>query len=153
MAFEDIERHLVALGISPCTAGGFSCVDDALWREVAPGGAHVPDGLRWFFSRFGGSSFPGGVFYVDPRYGEDVMVGWFLDEAELRDAFESTRDDLPDDVVPIANDGGDNHLAAGVGPANSGVVYFRVHDAPLDRRLYIIDASFERFLRSLHREV
>lgn len=54
--------------------------------------------------------------------------------------------------VLLSNDGGDNHLAVGVGPANSGVVYFYLHDAPLDRNLYVIDESFEHFLGALHRE-
>ncbi len=153
MAYEEIEQHLLELGIAPLDAGGHVPVGEGVWGEVGPqGGGHVPEVVRWLFRRFGGSRFPEGAFYHDPRYGQDVMLGWLLDESELLEVFEATRGALPDDVVPISNDGADNHLAVGVGPENHGVVYFHVHDAPLDANLYVVDDSAEHFLASLHRE-
>jgi hypothetical protein len=153
VAFEEIEKHLVDLGVEPLGGGGHVPVGDEVWGEVAPqGGAHVPEVLRRLFARFGGFRFPEGALYHDPRYGGDVMVGWFLDGQEMLEAFEDTRDALPENVVPVSNDGGDNHLAVGVGPDNSGVVYFHVHDAPAGSNLYVVDDSVEHFLASLHRE-
>lgn len=153
MAYEDIEQHLLGLGITPLGAGGHVPVGGEVWGEVgSQDGAHVPEVVRWLFHRFGGSRFPEGAFYHDPRYKVDVMLGWLLDESEILETFEATRDALPDDVVPISNDGADNHLAVGTGPGNRGVVYFHVHDAPLDANLYVVDDSIEHFLASLHRE-
>lgn len=153
MAYEDIEKHLVELGVAPFSQGRQVPVEDEVWSQVGPqAGAHVPKVVRWLFTRFGGFDFPDGVFYFDPRYQKDVMVGWFFDEEELLQTFEDTRDALPADVVPISNDGGDNHLAVGVGSRNSGIVYFHVHDAPVDAQLYIVSDSIEQFLASLHRE-
>lgn len=153
MAYEAIEKHLVEIGIAPLGGGEFTPIGGGIWDELElPEGARMPEVIQWFFERFGGSRFPEGVFYDDPKYGRDVMVGWFLDESELRDAWEATREELPADVVPIANDGGDNHVAIGVGAGNGGVVYFHVHDAPEGANLYEIDRSAEHFLASLHRE-
>jgi len=116
------------------------------------GGRHVPDSVRRFFARYGGASFSQGIFFYDSRARKDAMFGWFMDATEMIEAFNDTRGVLPDDVVPIANDGADNHVSVGVGPANAGVVYFHVHDAPLDDNLYVLAGSFQQFLRSLHPE-
>lgn len=153
MRYEDIENHLVGLGIEPLTPQGYVQVGDEVWGRVAPeAGAHVPDVIRKLYERFGGFRFPEGAFYYDPEVGGDVMAGWFLDGPEILDAAEAYGEVLPEDVLPISNDGMDNHLALGVGPRNSGVVYYHVHDAPLDEQLYVVNDSVEDFLMSLHLE-
>lgn len=157
MAFEHVEQHLIDLGISP-RGTVFQPIPEEVQREIesATDGTYPPV-LRWLFSRFGGFRLKGGASYFDPTYQDDVMLGWFLDAEELTHTFKFYREVLPPDVVPVANDGGDNFLCVGVGPANNGVVYFHVHDrgrgedggpAPLDR----ISDSLEEFLLSLHRE-
>ncbi len=124
--------------------------------ESASGGKFPPI-LTWLLSRFGGFEFGDGVFYFDPRYRRDVMLGWFSGADELIDTFESFREILPADVFPVANDGGDNLLCIGVRPSNNGVVYFHVHDAGRGEdggpaSPYRISDSLEQFLLSLHRE-
>jgi hypothetical protein len=153
MQYEDIERHLTELGIEPFSPKGYAPVGDEVWGRVAPqSGAHVPEVARRLFARFGGSHFPEGVFYHDPEDGGDAALGWFLGGPDMLQAFDAYGEVLPEDVVPITNDGMDNHLALGVGPSNSGVVYFHIHDAPLDEHLYVVNDSVEDFLMSLHRE-
>lgn len=151
--FTDLERHLLSLGVAPLRGDHFVPTSAGVWARLKlPPDARVPEALRWFVARFGGCKFRGGAFYLDAKAGGDVMVGWFLDEEKLVSTCEAYRESLPAEVVLLSNDGGDNHLAVGVGPANSGVVYFHLHDAPLDRNLYVIDESFEHFLGALHRE-
>lgn len=151
--FADLEQHLLSLRLRPLRGEHFAPTSDEVWSRLSPGGnAHVPEVVRWFTSRFGGCLFDEGAFYFDPKVKRDVMVGWFLEEKELLSALEAYSESLPADVVLLTNDGGDNHLAVGVGAANSGVVYFHLHDAPLDRNLYVIDESIEHFFRALHRE-
>jgi hypothetical protein len=153
MAFAHIEKHLLAIGIAPLGNEGYVPMRDEVWDQLGPnGGAYVPSVIRWLAARFGGFCFPGGVFYFDPHCQADAMIGWFFDERELLDVFEWTRETLPDDVVPISDDGGDNHLAIGVGEANAGVVYFHKHDALLGEHLDVVHPSIEDFLMSLHRE-
>ncbi len=153
MSYENIEKHFQDLGIKP-VKGSNVPVDDAVWNQIAPqGGAHVPKVVRWLLTHFAGNTFFEDVFYFNPRRQKDVLFGdWFLDQTELLETFEWTREVLPDDVVPISDDGGNNHLAVGVGAENSGGVYVHIHDALLDRHLYVVDDSIEHFLISLHRE-
>jgi hypothetical protein len=153
MRYEEIENHLIELGIEPLTAEGYVPFGDEVWSRVAPqSGAYVPDAVRKLCARFGGFGFADGAFYHDPESGSDQMAGWFLDGPEMLEAFDAYGEVLPEGVVPITNDGMDNHLALGVGPSNSGVVYFHIHDAPLDEHLYVVNDSVEDFLMSLHRE-
>lgn len=151
MAFEDLEAHLVSLGIAPL-GERFEPIPPEVWQAIeAEAGGAFPDVVRWLFARFGGFSFAGGVFYFDPRQQAEEMVGWFLGAAELASEFEWTRESLPPDLVPLVDDGAGNFVCVGVGPGNAGTVWFYLHDAPTDRRLYPIADSIEGFLRSLHR--
>ena len=151
MAFAELEQHLLDLGIAPLR-GEPDPVPEDVWRAIEEdAGGAFPEAARWWFGRFGGARFPeGDVVYPDPRSG-DVTVGWLLDGDLLREAYDDTREVLPADVVPFSDDGAGNQLCVGIGDHNRGVVYFHIHDAPLDRALYTVAGDFERFLRSLHR--
>lgn len=152
MAFEDLERHLIALGIAP-TGEAFAPIDaDVVAAIERHAGGRFPDVMTWFFGRFGGSRFDDGALYVDPTGGEEVMIGWFLDGKELADAFEAFAEVLPPGVVPIADDGGDNMLCVGIGDDNRGTVYFHPHDRPRPAT-YQVAPAIEAFMHSLHREV
>src|SRR5262245_46165828 len=157
MAFEDLEAHLIAIGISPPhnpfkpdEVAVWKPIDASVWKPIeVEAGSAFPDVVRWLFARFGSFSFrPMGAYYFDPRYRSDVMLGWFLDAKELADVFEYTRENTPRDVVPLFNDGGDNFVCVRVGEG-AGDVWFSIHDAPLDKRLYKIHDSIETFLRNL----
>jgi len=151
MAFEDLERSLVELGIAP-TGNGFTPVESHVIEAIEQQtGGRFPDVMLWFFHRFGGCRFDEGAYYFDPRSRSDVMIGWFLDSSELRDAFEAFREALAKDIVPIADDGGDNMLCVGISDANRGVVYFHPHDRPRPAT-YQVAPAIEQFLGSLHRE-
>jgi hypothetical protein len=153
MAFAQIERHLLEIGIKRSTP-----VADAVQQQIESAiGFPLPPTMKWLLSRFGGFKLSGPVFYFDPRAGEDVMLGWFLGPDELLDAVDSFGEALPADVLAIANDGSDSLLCVGVGPVNAGVVFFYehgrgvVHDGP-DSPLYRVADSLGQFLLSLHRE-
>lgn len=155
MAYEQIEQHLLALGIAVLGGGTHAATpdDDPVWRQIGPQqGAYVPSVVRWLVARFGGFAFPEGGYYFDPHLDKDVEVGWFLRHEELLETFAATRDSLPADILPITNDGGDNHLAVGIGPMNAGIVYVHIHDAPTDKNLYWASDSIEAFLCLLHGE-
>jgi len=152
MAFEDLEAHLVALGIAPLSDVFEPIADETRQAiEDATGGA-FPEVVRWLFTRFGGSRFDDSTFYNDRRRHSKALFGWFLDAAELTEAFERTRGSMPDDMVPLANDGHGNFVCVGVGPDNAGVVSFYLPRLTTDRRYYRLADSVEDFLRSLHRE-
>jgi len=152
MAFEDLEAHLQALGIAPLS-DQFEPIADETWQaiEAAAGGA-FPEVVRWLFTRFGGSRFDDSTYYNDRRRQSKALFGWFVDAAELTEAFERTRGSMPDDMVPLANDGHGNFVCVSLGPDNAGVVSFYLPRLSTDRRHYRLADSVEDFLRSLHRE-
>jgi hypothetical protein len=152
MAFEDIEAHLFALGIAPLS-DQFEPIAAETWGaiEAASGGA-FPEVVRWLFTRFGGFRFDDSAYYNDRRRQTKAIIGWFLDAAELTEAFEWTRASMPHNMVPLANDGNNNFVCVGVGAEHAGVVSFYLHDLPTDRRHYRLADSIEDFLRSLHRD-
>jgi hypothetical protein len=152
MAFDDLEAHLSALGIAPFS-DQFEPIPDETWQtiEAATGGA-FPDVVRWLFTRFGGSRFDDGTYYIDPRRHSKTLFGWFLDAAELTEAFDRTRGSMPDDMVPLANDGHGNFVCVDVGAENAGVVSFYLPRLSTERRYYRLADSVEDFLRSLRRE-
>lgn len=155
MAFADLEQHLRDLGFTPSDAPFSPALDGTLDEIEDRSGGELPEVARWLLVRFTGASSATGAFYADPRYQTGVMLGWFLGRDELIDAFETTRERLPADVVPIANDGGDNYLCVGVGAGNAGAVSFLVHDAPdVPERPahYPIAPAIEPFLRGLYAE-
>lgn len=151
MAFEDLEEHLAELGIAPLD-DEFASIDPRTWQSIeARAGGAFPAVVRWLFTRYGGFSFEHGAYYPDKHADTEAMFGWFVGGAELADSFESTRESMPRDVVPIANDGGDNFVCVGVGDGNRGQVSFYLHDAPDGQQLYPLAKSVEDFLHSLHR--
>jgi hypothetical protein len=152
MAFEDIEAHLFALGIAPLT-DQFEPIGAETWGAIeAASGGEFPEVVRWLFARFGGFRFDDSAYYLDRRRQTKALLGWFLDAAELTEAFEWTRVSMPHDMVPVANDGNNNFVCVGVGAENRGVVSFYIHNLPTDRRHYRLADSVEDFLHSLHRE-
>lgn len=150
--FKDIKDHLDAIGVAPLGEGA-PAVAPSFWAGIEERtGGRVPSEVKDIYAVLGGFRFPEGAFYFDPKYQCDIQIGWFMDEAEVAEAFEDTRDNVPDDLLPLANDGGDNFLAVGIGEHNNGVVVFIVHDAPTPERIYTVDDSVAHFLRSLHGE-
>jgi len=143
MSHDTLERHLLDLGIQPTGPSLRATPPEDIEQRT---GQALPDALRWLFTRFGGSRFPEGAFYFDRRYGQDVMIGWLLDRDEILDALDTWEDVLPANLVPIANDGGDNLLLVD----GEGAVWFHQHDKA--EPPYLVDESLEHFLGSLHRE-
>jgi hypothetical protein len=138
MSLDQIEHHLRALGIDL----GVETADKA------------PASLEQLLARFAGARITDPVYYFDPKYKRDVMIGWFLDPAERAETYESISEVLARTLVPIANDGGDNLLLVETG-AETGAVYFYEHGKELvDGKppLYRVSPSLEQFLLSLHRE-
>ncbi len=153
MTYENIDQHLRAIGLERKDQPSRARVGDEVWASIAAQvGAPIPGLLRWLFDRLDAFEFSESIFYLDPRYRADVMVGWFFDGDELPETFEDTRDALPVDILPISDDGGGNHLAVGLGEKNAERVYFHIHDSPLGEHLYLINDSLEQFLLSLHKE-
>jgi hypothetical protein len=147
MAYEDLDAHLLDLDARLRTAAA----DEESWIEIGVDSAtSAGDLLRWLVGRFGGSSFGVSASYRDPRTGRDVLLGWILDPPELVETLTDLDGLLPPDSIPFENDGADNHLLVGVSRRNSGRVFRYLHDAPTDRRIELVDDSFEHFLRSLH---
>ena len=148
MSLEQTEHHLRDLGIDP----GVEPVPADEVEQMT--GARVPASLVRLLSLFAGGRIADPVYYFDPKYKRDVMIGWFLDRAELAETHESTSEVLARTLVPIANDGGDNLLLVETG-AEAGAVYFYEHGKELvDGKppLYRVSPSLEQFVLSLHRE-
>ena len=152
MAFEALEAHLLSLGIAPLSDQFEPIAAETLEMIEATTGGALPEVVRWLFTRFGGSRFDDSTYYNDRRRHSKALFGWFLDTAELTEAFERTRGSMPDDMVPLANDGHGNFVCVGVGPQNAGVVSFYLPRLSTERRHYQLASSVEDFLRSLHRE-
>ncbi len=147
MSLEQIDHHLRDLGIDP----GVEPIPADELEEMT--GKKAPASLVQLLSRFAGARIADPVYYFDPKYKRDVMIGWFLDRAERAETHESTSEVLERTLVPIANDGGDNLLLVET-QAEAGAVYFYEHGKELvDGKppLYRVSPSLEQFLLSLHR--
>ena len=148
MAFDALEAHLKSLGIAPL-GDAFEPIAADVWQPIeAAVGGHFPPVVRWLFERFGGFQFKGGALYDSPRHRE-ILFGWFMAGAELADAYDDTRDSMPDPFVPLVHDGGGNYLSVDLA---SGAIAFWVHDALRDRNVEPVAASAEAFFLSLYKE-
>jgi SMI1-KNR4 cell-wall len=148
MDMELIAGHLADLGARAISDGNAG----AAWDDIAEQAGAEPAALvRQIWGRYDGFRFPQGVYYPDPENGGDTMLGWFLDSAELTEVYEDTRETLPPTLVPISNDGADNHVCIDIG-SPAAPVSFHVHDAPIGEQISALAGSFEEFLLSLHPE-
>ena len=148
MAFDALEAHLKTLGIAPL-GDAFEPIAAEVWQPIeAAASGHFPPGFRWLFERFGGFRFEGGALYDTPLYRENLF-GWFMSGADLADAYDATRDSMPDSLVPLVDDGGGNYLSVDL---STGAIAFWVHDALLDRNVEPVAASAEAFFQSLYKD-
>lgn len=147
MAFDALERHLTNLGISPL-GEVFEPIGPTVWQPIEhAAGGPFPAVVRWLFERFGGFRFAEGALYDSPGH-RAHLFGWFLSGPDLEDAFDATRDAMPDSLVPLVDDGGGNFLGVDL---VTGAIVFWVHDRPRDRNLEPVAASAEAFLHSLYK--
>lgn len=148
MAFDALEAHLQSLGIAPL-GDEFEPIAPDVWRPIeATGSGHFPPVVRWLFDRFGGFRFEEGALYDTPHHRENSF-GWFMSGADLADAWDATRDSMPDSLVPLVDDGGGNYLSVDLA---TGAIAFWVHDAPRNRNVEPVAASAEAFFQSLYKE-
>ncbi len=148
MEFDVLEAHLESLGIAPL-GDTFEPIAAAVWEPIeAAANGRFPPVVRWLFARFGGFRFAEGAVYDTPDSRENLF-GWFLSGAELADAYDATRDAMPDALVPLVDDGGGNYLCVDLA---TGAISFWVHDAWLDRNVVPVAASAAAFFQSLYRE-
>jgi len=147
MAFEALQAHLESLGIEPL-GDAFEPIPAEVWQPIeAAAGGHFPPVVRWLFERYGGFTFEVGAVYDTPRHRENLF-GLFVSAAELAEAFDATRDSMPDSLVPLVDDGGGNYLSVDL---ETGAIAFWVHDAPLDRNVEPVAESAEAFFMSLYK--
>jgi hypothetical protein len=148
MAFEALEAHLKSLEITPL-GDAFEPITPDVWQPIeAAASGHFPDVVRWLFERFGGFHFEEGALYDSPRHRE-ISFGWFMSGAELANAYDATRDSMPDSLVPLVDDGGGNYLSVDLA---TGAIAFWVHDQLRDRNVLPVAASAEVFFQSLYKE-
>jgi hypothetical protein len=148
MAFDALDAHLKSLGIAPL-GDAFEPIAQDVWQPIeAAASGRFPPVVRWLFDRFGGFHFEEGALYDTPRARKNLF-GWFMSGADLANAFDATRESMPDSLVPIVDDGGGNYLSVDLA---TGAIAFWVHDAPRDRNLKPVAASAETFFQSLYQE-
>jgi hypothetical protein len=147
MPFDALEAHLRSLGIRP-TGEAFEPIPAAVWQpiEVATGG-RFPEVVRWLFERFGAFHFEDGALYDTPGHREDLF-GYFMPGRELAEAYEDTRESIPDTLVPIADDASGNYLCVDLA---TGAIAYWIHDAYLDRNVLPVAADPEAFFLSLYK--
>lgn len=148
MAFEQLEKHVAALG-GVTTVDGRAPVplSDAELRTLSQLlGAPLPDPLRWWFSKYGAA-----VKFVEPvLYGTDddeALLGHFIGVDEIRQTLEDSEGALAKHRLPINDDASGNFLVVD----DRGAVYEHLHDAPRDRNERRVAASFDKFVLMLRR--
>src|SRR5512139_563253 len=110
MAFDALEAHLKSLGIAPL-GDAFEPIAQDVWQPIeAAASGHFPPVVRWLFERFGGFTFDEGALYDTPDHRENLF-GWFMSGPDLANAYDATRDSMPDSLVPLVDDGGGNYLS------------------------------------------
>lgn len=150
MAFEDLERHVSALGgIEKQGGGSPRPLSDAELSTLSTLlGAPLPPALRWWFSTYGaGVDFVEPVVYTDPEEGEDVLLGEFIDAATIRQTLVDFEGAMAKHRLPISDDGFGNFIV--VDPAGSVAKHY--HDAPPNEAERRLADSFERFVKMLRR--
>ena len=139
MSDDKLAAHLISLGATTRS----SPLEDSTWQGLGLDPAEIAHVARWLLDHFAGASFANGAAYTSD---DDDALGWLLDPAELIEAWEDTRECLPAALLPIENDGADNHLCVHL---QTGAVYQHVHDAPSTDHVEFLSDSLEEFLWSL----
>jgi hypothetical protein len=148
MAFEQLEKHVAALGgvkrvdgraPVPLTSAELKTMSDLL-------GAPLPDPLRWWFSTYGaGVKFVEPVVFTAPGDDEEALLGHFIGVDEIRQTLEDFEDAMPALRLPINDDASGNVLVVD----ERGAVYEHIHDAPRDRNERCVASSFDKFVLML----
>ena len=126
-------------------------------------GIDLPDQYRAFLTSNGHTLF----FFKDVHFtsieksswtkrngteGFNLFYGLEKDSYDLKTIRERYRDNIPDELLPIADTPGGNQICIGVkkGETSYGKVYFWDHEArgPHENDLYLIADSFDAFINS-----
>lgn len=158
-----IEEKLKALDVNPRSPLSVKEIE----QIEAKIGEDLPDAYRRMLVTYGGLSF-NDVFYHDPKVGQPTRFGWFFDYSELVDAVKSYAEAIPENMIPVGEDGGGNLYCLGIAGGDRNKVFFHDHcigwqaDAekyiergepvPAGLRyqtVYLIGESFESFILGL----
>lgn len=159
-----IEQHIARLGGIQVSDQAERAVTEA---DVAGVEAHInaslPDDYRAFLLKYGSgrphfgkevdfplATYASGSFGIDSFIGAVPMKNAYC--YGLVDHYDQSREDLPDEILPIAEDGAGNYVCLAVKGDDKGRIYFWNHeefeteDVPTYRWLELIASSFDDFL-------
>ncbi len=127
----------------------------------------LPEEYRNFLLQHNGGEPEPDEFVVPGWSGESSAISRFFSivdnsESGLTHEITTYRNRIPDSIIPIGVDPGDNLICIGVGEQNRGVIFFWDHDDELDdngtsrmdfSNVYTIAGNLEEFLENLKSEI
>lgn len=134
--------------------------EEELWQAENRIGVKLPDEYRQFLLRHnGGHPEPYGLnFECEGEEPQLAAVAYFLaiydgEDENFFDYFETYKDRIPPELIPIARDPGGSLVLLSVKDAHKGKVYFWQQDFEPDEPDYsnicFVANSFDEFLNSL----
>jgi SMI1/KNR4 family protein SUKH-1 len=166
----DIADKLAELGIEPLDGGTFQPLSQGQIAELRRTvNAQLPEEYERFLATYGRSAFSRLVNCASAA--KPIYFGWFFGFDELLLAIECCKQDLPETIIPIGEDGLGNSICLGVAGKDFGKVYFNHHSigwradaeallrqgkqVPSDIRYRIVHEvapSFEQFIKNMFNE-
>jgi hypothetical protein len=162
-----VADKLAILGIEPSRGSKFQplSVEEVTSFEQRIN-ARLPQTYREFLLTYGESTFSNTVNCTPT--GKPLYFGWFYGLPGLLTALENYDEVLPENIIPIGSDEGDNQFCLGVKGEDVGKAYFHNHNigwrADADRLLseglpvpsnisyqtvYEVASSFDQFIQNM----
>lgn len=110
-------------------------------------GRDLPRDYRNFLSTYGASAFD--VDCKVPTDGGGVYPGFFLSVDEIVESLKYVDEYLPQNMIPINDDGGGNSICISCRDDSYGRVYFRAHTVGWDHEADDEDAARMRAMHEL----
>lgn len=120
-----MEGKLQELGLTPLDSDEFSPLSENDVEQIEElVGGRLPDDYRWFLLNYGASDFD--QYAVFPTAGGGIAPGTFFGQ-DITAVLTECSDRMPQQVVPINDDGAGNLLCISLRPDSFGAILYQSH--------------------------
>lgn len=143
-------EKIEVLGITPIEGEAFAPLEEPeLLNLEQKLEAKLPREYRHFLKTYGASDFE--EFAQIPTSGGGIYPGFFYGKNLLK-AIGEYKDRLPDLIIPINNDGGDNLICISLRTKDFGFIYFQNHSIGWDASGSDIEKAKETTLSPISKD-